>query len=85
MINGKEIRPCWSDLSIFISFHCQKEVEEEKKPSMGFIVWWRWCGVAGDGDILFNDSPSSIWFAVALMSQCENHNEMGKNSINFHI
>lgn len=52
---------------------------------MGFIVWWRWCGVAGDGDILFNDSPSSIWFAVALMSQCENHNEMGKNSINFHI
>lgn len=30
MINGKEIRPCWSDLSIFISFHCSKKVEEEK-------------------------------------------------------
>lgn len=82
MINGKEIRPCWSDLSIFISlpFIVQKEKVKKKSTVRG----WFYCLVKMVLLLLqllviyFLMTLHIMWYADALMSQCENHNEMGK-------
>lgn len=62
MINGKEIRACWSDLSIFISLPFI--VQKEKKLHRPWVVLLFGgdgvVAITAAGDIFFNDSPYSV-------------------------